>query len=297
MKNLKLINFQSHKSFEIEFDPKVTTILGRSDIGKSAIIRSLYWLTFNRPGGKAFILHDKQFAKVSLQVDNLTIHKIKGKKTNCYKINKNKYSAIGRKVPEPVSKALNLGPVNFQMQHDPPFWLHLSPGELAKEVNRIIRLDEIDLILSRTISHIRKIKTQQEVSESLQKKAKDELSKLKWMDEYEKELNKIEEVANKKSKIDIRYNTLQEAFLEWNEVKLQETDNALMFKEMEDVLEKIDFVIRRNKVIKLMQEYERTRKQLCQRINEIQNECIVIEEKLKEKNILCPMCGQRIISS
>ena len=183
------------------------------------------------------------------------------------------------------------------MQHDPPFWLHLSPGELAKEVNRIIRLDEIDLILSRTISHIRKIKTQQEVSESLQKKAKDELSKLKWMDEYEKELNKIEEVANKKSKIDIRYNTLQEAFLEWNEVKLQETDNALMFKEMEDVLEKIDFVIRRNKVIKLMQEYERTRKQLCQRINEIQNECIVIEEKLKEKNILCPMCGQRIISS
>jgi AAA15 family ATPase/GTPase len=40
MKKLRIKNFQIHKDLEIEFGP-ITTIVGPSDIGKSAVLRAL----------------------------------------------------------------------------------------------------------------------------------------------------------------------------------------------------------------------------------------------------------------
>ena len=86
IKSLELKNFQSHKNLKIDFSPNVTSIIGPSDVGKSAIIRALRWIVFNRPAGDAFIQHGTKQAEVIIQVEKDTIIRTKGKE-NLYKIN------------------------------------------------------------------------------------------------------------------------------------------------------------------------------------------------------------------
>jgi len=54
IKYLQIQNFQSHKDSLLEFDPGVNVIVGSSDSGKTAVIRALRWLVWNRPSGDAF---------------------------------------------------------------------------------------------------------------------------------------------------------------------------------------------------------------------------------------------------
>jgi hypothetical protein len=42
----------------------------------------------------------------------------------------------------------NLSEINFQGQHDPHFLLSLTPGQAAKEINKIVALDDIDVALT-----------------------------------------------------------------------------------------------------------------------------------------------------
>jgi DNA repair exonuclease SbcCD ATPase subunit len=46
-----------------------------------------------------------------------------------------------------VTAALNIGDVNMADQHDRPFLLFDSPGEVARTLNRVVRLDDIDTAL------------------------------------------------------------------------------------------------------------------------------------------------------
>ena len=49
IKSIHLRNFQRHKKLDIDLSEGVNVIVGPSDIGKTAILRALYWLRFNRP--------------------------------------------------------------------------------------------------------------------------------------------------------------------------------------------------------------------------------------------------------
>lgn len=51
---LRIQNFQAHKDTTIEFDC-ITTIVGPSDIGKSAVLRALKWVAKNEPKGTSFV--------------------------------------------------------------------------------------------------------------------------------------------------------------------------------------------------------------------------------------------------
>lgn len=51
---LRIQNFQAHKDTTIEFD-RITTIVGPSDIGKSAVLRALKWVAKNEPNGTSFV--------------------------------------------------------------------------------------------------------------------------------------------------------------------------------------------------------------------------------------------------
>ena len=43
IESLSLHNFQCHEHLDIAFDPQLTTIVGPSDVGKTAILRALKW--------------------------------------------------------------------------------------------------------------------------------------------------------------------------------------------------------------------------------------------------------------
>jgi len=54
IQQLSIANFQSHKDTTLAFDPGLNVIVGPTDCGKTAVIRALRWLIWNRPMGEAF---------------------------------------------------------------------------------------------------------------------------------------------------------------------------------------------------------------------------------------------------
>ena len=62
MDTITIKNFQSHKKTVITLAPTLTAITGKSDHGKSSIIRALRWVYNNKPQGFKFIHKDTKKA-------------------------------------------------------------------------------------------------------------------------------------------------------------------------------------------------------------------------------------------
>lgn len=158
---LTLVNFQAHENLTLDLSHPITTIVGATDVGKSALFRAVRWLVFNRPSGTSMLRWDAKGAtRVVVELDGASITRFKSKDKNTYTIAKGKhkktYQAIGTRVPEDVAKLLNLGDVNFQRQHDPPFWFTDPASKVAAELNKIVNLEVIDNALSFLASASRK---------------------------------------------------------------------------------------------------------------------------------------------
>ncbi len=145
---VSLQNFQAHRRLRLEFDPGITTIVGRSDVGKSAIIRAIRWAATNQPGGDQFITTGTKGTTVTLQVDGHVIKRKRGGSVNSYHLDGEEYKAFGRGVPGPVVTVLNMGGVCWQGQHDAPFWFSETAGEVSRKLNSIVNLSIIDTTLA-----------------------------------------------------------------------------------------------------------------------------------------------------
>jgi len=65
-------NFQSHRLSEVVFSPGLNVITGRSDEGKSALIRALRWLLYNEPSGASFVRQGENVTRVAVWFDDGT---------------------------------------------------------------------------------------------------------------------------------------------------------------------------------------------------------------------------------
>ena len=108
IKKLLIRNFQIHSKLKIEFDPRITTIIGSSDVGKSSVIRAIKWVCKNNPQGQAFIKDGTKGTSVKLFVDDKSITRKRTKSENTYFLDKNEFKAFGPNVPDTISKVLNI---------------------------------------------------------------------------------------------------------------------------------------------------------------------------------------------
>lgn len=150
IERLQIENYQKHELFRVRFDPHCTTFTGRTEAGKTAILRALFWLVTNRPLGTEDIRWGADTATVRLGVDGRTVTRRRGPHVNHYRLDgcPKPYKALGREVPEAVRRVLNLSDVNFQWQHDAPFWFADSAGQVSRKLNAIVNLDIIDTTLT-----------------------------------------------------------------------------------------------------------------------------------------------------
>lgn len=295
IKSLRIQNFQNHKDTTLEFSPGFNVIMGKTEAGKSAIIRSIEWLRNNRPSGNSFMSGEKTI--VTLKVDDYIIKKVKADKRNEYKINDVVYKAVGQSVPGDIVDILRMTDLNFQFQHDRYFLIPLSAGEVARYLNQIVQLDEIDV----SIQNINK--TYREEVNSLAhfemriKELEEELKQYDWIpiaEEKAKRLKSLEEKINileqeKEELFEIidRIEELEEEKAQFKETKKQERKLASLFETaetIEDLSEKC------NELILILEEIESKKREFDENEKNIKIE----EKRFKElfPNI-CPLCGER----
>lgn len=201
IKKLQLINFQSHKDTTLEFSPGLNIIAGGNHNGKTAIFRAIKWIVTNRPSGESFQRWNSGHTTVILDNDNHIISRDKGI-NNSYTVDGMdgvdgmEFEKVGTSVPEEVEKALNLSLDNFQHQHDPPFLLSDTPGEVSKKVNEIFHLDEINSLLQITNKRKRKVSKKIKQSEENITQLKKNIDALKWTRKAFEIGNEIAELNN-----------------------------------------------------------------------------------------------------
>ena len=198
LNSLFIRNFQSHKKTLLNFVPGVNVIVGTSSHGKTAILRAIYLLAFNRPGGLRFLNRYVNASSVKVKakmMEGVTISLTRGK-TNIYKCGKNAYKAFGRNVPEEITKVLNLSDVNIQAQLDSPFLVTGSAGEFAKIVNKITKLDKCDVYVASLTSDINATKRLINSIDDEIDDMEESLAKLEGLEKLQKLFKQIEELED-----------------------------------------------------------------------------------------------------
>jgi len=130
-------NFQSWKSFDLPVSG-FTVIIGPSDRGKSAIIRSLKGILRNEVSASHITFGEKE-ATVTLKPETGdTIELTRNLKTTLYKVGEEEFSKLAGGVPPDVSNlkcnevdvnGVKLDPI-FAGQFDQQFMLNMTPSEL-----------------------------------------------------------------------------------------------------------------------------------------------------------------------
>ena len=206
IKSLSIKNFQSHEDSKLNLHPGVNVIIGASDTGKSAIFRALSWVIRNKIDDSSF--RSRWGGKTDVEIvfsDDKEISRVQDKSNAYYLVDPvnsidEEYKAFRTDIPEDIFSALNMDVLNIASQFDPPFLLSDSAGEVAKTLNKIANLTDIDV----SISNIRKsvLSNSRDISSTM--------SQLEDLETQKEALSFVHELEQKVTK----YETLQKSFSE-----------------------------------------------------------------------------------
>jgi len=300
IKSVNLRNFQSHKASDLSFSKGVNAIIGKTDSGKTAIIRALYWTFMNKPGGQSFIStfsekKDKTSVRVAFD-KSPNITRIKAKSENKYIVGETQFTSFGSSPPDEVFEASHIDRLNIQRQMDAPFILSMSAGEVSRYFNDIIGLDVIDSSLAESIRQEREAeKDLQRAKEALEVGEK-ELGEYDWLDRakelYREAKIMWDRIDKKESKLvaiqqKLYYIAAQEAQIKELDF-ISKTDTLIEAAQAidKDMLEqKITLDILSNTVDRI----EVNRGKVAMMIT-----AIITEEEELEKSFpdICPLCGR-----
>lgn len=298
IKQLTIRNFQSHTDSKLSFSPGVNVIIGSSDSGKSAILRAINLVINNEPRGTSYIRHGCKETSISLKTHGSLIVRIKSKKDNIYKLNNQEFRAFSQTVPLAISEILNCKDINISRQLDAPFLLSLSPGEIAKKLNKIVNLDSIDSSLYTINSKIKSTQYDCTNTQNLINEANEKLSTFDWLIEAGKKINNITELNTELSDLNNKY---QELYTITQKVeKLQEANantldlanierTCLIVERKQKIYDKLKE--RYTKLTNIVTNIERKQSNIAVWVLEIQKNETILKDNLQD---FCPLCGQKI---
>lgn len=101
MLTLKIKDFQSIKEAQVKVSG-FTVLVGRSNLGKSALVRAFRAATSNAPGD-SFVRHGAKYSEVQIDGPDFTIEWRKGSGYNDFKVNGEDFYSVGAGgVPQPI---------------------------------------------------------------------------------------------------------------------------------------------------------------------------------------------------
>lgn len=158
IKKIRVRQYQSHDDTEIELHPGFNVITGDSDSGKTAILRAVRWIMFNRPRSWEDFKpwgNKKPVSEVELELDNGIVTRKRSSTINSYETKGDDFQVVKDRVPEKVKQVLNMDNDNIERQHDTYFLLQDSPGEVATKLNEVAGLEIIDKVTDSIDSIVR----------------------------------------------------------------------------------------------------------------------------------------------
>lgn len=300
IKQLEIKNYQSHKHTLIEFDKSVNIIVGRSDVGKSVIIKAIDKLRTDRPLGTSFIMHGNTDYSINMSFyDNTsTIKRIKNNKENIYQFDNEKLKAINKEIPLEIQQFLNLSDINIQRQADSHFLISNTSGEVAKYLNKIVNIDQIDKSLSQ-IESLRRETTKKIDNINLNiVNIKNKLEEYNYIAEAENKFNKLQDKIKEIENVKNSYNVINEL-----DNKIQNIKNKINeFSNINKTENKFNKLQSKIKEIENDKEIFNTLNNLKSKHNTIINfynkkkeECSKLKNQLNElMPEVCPLCSQPI---
>lgn len=303
IKTIRLVNFQSHKDTELQFDPGVNVIIGRSDSGKTAVVRALNWVVNNRPSGEAFRSYWGGNTSVELALgDGKGVARRKTKSSNKYALigvdTEEDLKAIGQSVPDEIKAMVDMDDINIQHQLDSPFLLSNSSAEVARVLNQAASLDSIDHANTNIAGMLRKtrgdLKNEKEQKERLEERLKD----FEHLDEMGQDL-----LAAASIETDLGLITTRKQDLYWITQHLEDTQRELNLlpdtKEDEELVAELlgDFedLAKKEEAWSIVSKLSRDLTTNWSEVKRCQQRLEELERR-REKIIpeVCPLCGQNI---
>ncbi|MCJ7696515.1 MAG: AAA family ATPase [Anaerolineaceae bacterium] len=239
IKSLKIFNFQSHKDSQLEFASGVNVIVGASDCGKTAIIRALRWLIFNKPSGDSFRSTWGGDTRVEMQIGTDIISRFKSKEIpNGYSHNTKVLEAFKTGVPEPVQNILNMDETNIQNQLDSPFLISSTPGEVASYFNKVAHLDQIDNGIRNIQSAIRQTTAEIQADENRVAELTEAFKAYEYIDLVEIDLEELEKMDSDSGKLRNKSTALEALIQGLTEIdiKISEVEYVVHFEEEVDAI-------------------------------------------------------------
>ena len=210
------------------------------------MLRALRWALSNKPNGSSFIRTGEKSVAVRIETDGHTITRRKGK-SNTYEIDGEELHSFGSDVPQKIQDVLKMREINFQGQHDAPFWLSDSAGQVSRNLNQIVDLGIIDNSLSTVSKKLRQAKTETEIIRNRIDQADEEKKNLKWTKQAETDfaemkcsVNKIESLNSKIEELETILNEVDSYQNELSRAKEIKSTAQIMIDEADDITESRD---------------------------------------------------------
>lgn len=216
----------------------------------------------------------------------------KGKATNEMLLDGQAFRAFGADVPEPIADLLNVGDVNFQAQHDSPFWFSLTAGQVSRELNSVVNLDVIDRTLAGVSSALRKARAVEEVCRDRLEETQKQIEELDWVPGMVEEYGVLEDLENVVWKMDALVLSLQMVVEEGRECEKRAYVVIPDLSELEGLRSEVIRLTEEETVLFLkVEEGNSLVGAMIDRGKEIEE----LERRLEEESGgVCPLCGSEL---
>ena len=195
---IEIENYQKHAEMRVDFDKSITTIIGVTDAGKSAVLRAIRWVCLNLPAGTAMLRQGADGVVCRLGVDGHVVQRSRlANGINSYSVDAGEpLVAFGTGVPDVVRDLVQVDQINFVGQKEADFWLSLSSVEVSRRLNAVVDLGVIDDAHERIGKLVWRGQESVRVSADELEAAKARVGELEWVRKANVELQELEQMES-----------------------------------------------------------------------------------------------------
>jgi exonuclease SbcC len=239
LKSIRIIDFESHEDTKVNFTEGFNLVWGKSDSGKSSIIRALSIITDNEFNNKS-VRVDRAYCEIEVETDLGKINCKRGEGVNKWIVTtldgkEHFFDKPGRTVPSMVSEILGMRKKewgkklseipNFMFQNDKHYMISEIGGEksssnmVARLMDRTIGLGGIEELIKEISSSITKKRKNINEYSSRISELKSGMLNEDIIEGLEKQLNTIKKIEEKICFLEEKKKILQKFMLVKQEIK------------------------------------------------------------------------------